>query len=1101
MFLPGTPCGCCGSAPCQPCPRCAPECLTVTLSGFAHGTENCNECSFLDDTTFEMTRPPDPTLSVTASVPSATGSGAAVSVTTTRNATDGSYAVTGIKLTNGGFDYSLGDKLVFATNGCFVETPEASITIATTKPAATQMRLSTAGVFSFSTVAATYEQQASENDEPYWTIKSIGSPGPGAGYTEGQTVELLPAAFTPSGLEAGVVSSPPGTATIDRLVRLQPQLDGRVYKDDGNGDYLLFNFTYSQSVDEGGRLLFAIEQVTYFNSSQPGFSENSNVQFVKYDSSTKVLSDATATVSVDQEGRLTAITITDGGSYYRTLGAPESVTLQTGGVYYKPGVITSVTLQEGGKIYGPVSCNYLSDPLCTVCPETLGHELRASLSLGASEHVFKVFDRRYTGNPFVPFVDTQIYNATRSAVDEDGAAIQCTKLTFEPEHASKQYSCMTNGTVTIAEGQCEDSSQSGCDLPDQITLTLSGMGGMYVWSSRNSGVPGMQPCPDPEGGTYERDGQQWPNFVPYTPFCGQCGKTYTMLLRGGGVNAGLSGWTGSLVQQDCTVVLDRLEGCGIEYTGFMPLPPSESGFSGNFTSVSCGGGLDVSVSVSIVPVGLATTVTIAAPTNAGFAATAEVTEVDGEGGVTGITITNPGEGYAREIFTRTQPEMNVTLSGGTGSGATLTATLTQSGSGESATWGVQSVAVTNGGTGYAGNEAVVFTPEEGATTDYPASAYIVTGRVEPTVTASVSGGSGASLSVALGQSTDWNGLDIWSVSSVTVNNGGTGYTDGESVTFTVTDGTQVYGASATISTVRSQPGVTASLPSSGGSGAVLAPSLSASGDSWTVSSVAITNGGSGYSQWDEVLISTGDIEASGSYIYVSSVDGTGAITGIGISNGGSYYRDTGVISSVNFPWYGGGGEYYKSTGIIESVVVWEPGSYYLSESTGTADVDEPAVFIISLVGSGAEATATVDGEVGSATFGQVTSISVTQSGSDYKTSGTGWGLTINSPVGHLATLTGNEVPPTPDPEDSLDCGHFWNKREPYQNRVSLNPCPSELLSKDYSMAWGGSSPFGDPYGDGLEGAEWCHTIQSNGNHDVTFFDFGNGPIKCTIAPS
>jgi hypothetical protein len=276
-----------------------------------------------------------------------------------------------------------------------------------------------------------------------------------------------------------------------------------------------------------------------------------------------------------------------------------------------------------------------------------------------------------------------------------------------------------------------------------------------------------------------------------------------------------------------------------------------------------------------------------------------------------------------------------------------------------------------------------------------------------------------------------------------------------------------------------------------------------------VSSVAITNAGSGYSQWDQVLISTGDIEASGSYLYVSSVDGNGAITGIGISDGGSYYRDTGVISSVNFPWYGGGGEYYKSTGVIESVVVWEPGSYYVSESTGTSDVDVPFVYFRSYSGSGATATAQVDGTVGSPTFGQITGITATNGGQNYRAAGTGWASTISiGTLNHLEVLLGNETPSEPNENDPVDCANFWNKRLPFANRVSFEPCPYDLLSRSHVMSCGAfgpslgfSLPFGDPYGDGMSSAVWCRTAAPSwgGAPLATFFEFGNGEITCTIS--
>lgn len=146
---------------------------------------------------------------------------------------------------------------------------------------------------------------------------------------------------------------------------------------------------------------------------------------------------------------------------------------------------------------------------------------------------------------------------------------------------------------------------------------------------------------------------------------------------------------------------------------------------------------------------------------------------------------------------RSQPSMTATVSGG--SGATLTVTMTENDNGGlPATWSVSSVSVTNGGTGYADSDEVTFTPEVGTTVLYYASAVTRVGRVQPTVTASAAGGTGASLSVTLSQETDEFGDTFWTVFGVSVTNGGTGYTDGDPVTFTVTDGTSEFPASGYI---------------------------------------------------------------------------------------------------------------------------------------------------------------------------------------------------------------------------------------------------------------------------------------------------------------
>jgi hypothetical protein len=915
MFLPGSPCGCCG--PCQPCPRCAPLCLTATFSGFAHGTENCNECSFLDDVTFQLKRPPDPTLSVTASVPSATGSGATFSVTTARSTTDGSYSVTGIKLTNGGVNYSIGDKVAFSSNGCITEPPEATITIATTQPQS-KMNLPGVGntdVLSLTTggavvpgvggavVPVTYQQQAAEDGNPYWSVASMGQPFAGAGYSAMQVVNLSP--------EAGVVVVEPATARITEVNRSIPSLGVRIHRAGGgtfDGGLVVGR---AQSVDANGRFVWSASSVGIGWWFPSDFTAADTVSFYTSGTTATTVRAATATIAVNENGAITSFTITDGGEYYDTNGVPLAAELLTAGKYYKPGVITAVTLVSGGQIFGPNACNYLSDRVCSVCPDNYGGTLQMSLSLGATNHTMTVV-RRAANN-----AATTLLEASRPAVDDDGNPISCTDLTFEPEHFSGQYSCMTNGTVTIGEGACGDSSQGGCDLPVQVSISASGIplifghGGSGGGSNSGIFVPGLA------------------DHCGITKYC-----TASTSVGGGlGNVASIS----LLSRDESGVILEggRDQSCLINYSGVMPdLPVGSVDRGFNWVGKNCGGSLSGgrAASISIGATTAFTNVTISPPSWGSYGATAEASV--GGGQVTGITVTNSGEGYAREIFTRTEPGMTVTLSGGAGSGAVLEATLTQSGAGESATWGVSSVAVNSGGTGYAGNEAVVFTPEEGATTDYPASAYIVVGRVEPTVTASVSGGSDAVLSVVLAQSTDWNGLAIWYVESVTVVNGGTGYTDGDPVTFAVTDGTASYNASGSIS---------------------------------------VTDG---------------------------------------------------IITGVNVDWWNVG-EYYKSTGVIESVVIWEPGVYYLSESTGTSQVDTPTVTIGSNAGEGATATATVDGSVGSETFGQITGISVTSGGSGYLAAVPMWQVTLNyDGLAHASV----------------------------SDRVTTDPCPTALLNRSYAMS-------------------------------------------------
>lgn len=411
--------------------------------------------------------------------------------------------------------------------------------------------------------------------------------------------------------------------------------------------------------------------------------------------------------------------------------------------------------------------------------------------------------------------------------------------------------------------------------------------------------------------------------------------------------------------------------------------------------------LSRSVSVEITPAGLETTVSIAGPTNEGTGATAEVTKIT-SGAVAAITVTDPGSGYAREIFTRVEPTVTATSESTSGTDAVFSVTLSEQKTAVDFKWvyhwEVDSVSVTSGGTGYIGTEPLTFAAAEGDTESYPAYGSIVTGREEPTLSASVSSGSGASLSVLLTKETDYNSLDVWVVSSVTVDEGGSGYSDGESVTFSVDDGVEVYPASATTKVGRDEPDVSVSVPYSGGSGANLSAVLTQSGDSWAVSEVTISDGGAGYSQYDSVSFQSGvsDVTEFEAYGYVSAVGEDGSITAIAVTSGGSYFAPNGIIESVEISLYGGG-QYYKSTGAVESVLISSGGYYYRTESTGAVAVDNPSVLIVSRIGVDAEAVAVVDPDPESPTFGQVLEVQIAAGGSGYYLGGTGWKATVSAP--------------------------------------------------------------------------------------------------------
>jgi len=693
---------------------------------------------------------------------------------------------------------------------------------------------------------------------------------------------------------------------------------------------------------------------------------------------------------------VTAVTINSGGSGYDTPTLTFTPTnfiecrKPTVSVTVTSGAITAVAVEEGGEYWLDTPCVY-SGESCAVCPENAGQKLTATLTIGSTSNTIEI--RRGV---------TVIVSATQSNTDDEDAPIPCDEFTFEAENVT---GCTTNGTISIAAGECGDSSTSGCEMPEEISFSASGIPLIFGHNGAYGGAVSGSYVPD------------------LAEHCGIDGYCTASVSVGGGLGGAASI---SLVARDESgVILEggRDESCVIEYRGTMPDLPTgavNNGFA--WVSKNCGGSLS-GVREGVLTISATeafTNVSVSPPSWGAVGATAEATV--GGGAVTSITVTNPGEGYAREIFTRTEPDMEVTLSASAGTGAVLAATLTQSGTGEDAIWSVSSVAVTNGGTGYSGAESVVFTPEAGATTQEPAYGYLVTGRTTPTVTATATGGSGASLSVTLTKTTDWQGLDVWGVSAVTVTSGGTGY-ETHSITFAVTDGQENYAASATANTEREEPTLTADVASSGGSGATLSVAVTLVGDAtWYASSVTVGSGGTGYEVGDAVTFSTAGTEEAAGSAAVSAVDGSGAITAVSISFGGYYFQSGGVITSVTLT---DGGEYFKTTGVVTAVVVEGGGAYFVSTPTGTSEVDTPTVTIGSNAGEGATATATVDGVVSSATFGQITGISLTSGGTGYLSAVPLWQATLNyDGLAHASV----------------------------SDRITTDPCPTSLLNRSYAMS-------------------------------------------------
>lgn len=301
-------------------------------------------------------------------------------------------------------------------------------------------------------------------------------------------------------------------------------------------------------------------------------------------------------------------------------------------------------------------------------------------------------------------------------------------------------------------------------------------------------------------------------------------------------------------------------------------------------------------------------------------------------------------------------------------------------------------------------------PITGVTLTNAGSGYAVLGRVQPTISASVGGGSGSTLSVTLAEESEFLNpaescmpVPWWKVSSVSVTAGGSGYTDDQPVTFTAAGGdTTIHAAAGRAYVDIAEPeNETFTITTSGGSGAVLEAvwELLAS-DQWSARaanpcpapkkkayrlvSVTVTNGGSGYAQFDLIDIgfpSADDgVVVEAAYIDVDAVDGTGAITSVFVA------PDDGTYTAGPAGKYTGSATDALASVVVNSCTTNGDGKYYredaseppyVADVTVTVNQEEPSS------GSGASVTATVESDTSSPDFGKIASLTLASGGDDY----------------------------------------------------------------------------------------------------------------------
>ncbi|MXW02517.1 MAG: S8 family serine peptidase [Holophagales bacterium] len=376
------------------------------------------------------------------------------------------------------------------------------------------------------------------------------------------------------------------------------------------------------------------------------------------------------------------------------------------------------------------------------------------------------------------------------------------------------------------------------------------------------------------------------------------------------------------------------------------------------------------------------TVTISSPGDSGTTATAEAVL---DGGVDGIAVTAGGTGYT------SAPTVEIT--GGGGSGATAEATVGGS---------VAAVNVTSQGSGYTSAPTVSFSGGGGSGAEATASVGgVVTGLTltqtgaypsgqTPAITlVSHGNGSGATAEVtALEPVTD----SVLSVASITVTNGGSGYTSEPTVTISAWSGF---------------------VSTGGGTEAVLTATVS----NGEVTGVTVTDGGFGYTPtyYDSdrggfhprtVVFSGGD--GSGAEATIEWSTNAFGVAAVALTNPGSGYDSNSYVhATFDDPSSFGNrsGSMVRGATAAADVAISSGGLSVTVTNGGTGYTSAPTVTISGGGGSGAAAEALMGGGV--------TGVTVTNAGSGYTrgplvsfTGGGGSGATATASVSaHLAGLT------------------------------------------------------------------------------------------------
>ena len=748
---------------------------------------------------------------------------------------------------------------------------------------------------------------------------------------------------------------------------------------------------------------------------------------------------ATADITIASNGSIESVTLVNSGTGYVTgeqlSVAPNSLGNGDGSGFTIPitagaiGVISSVGVFAPGTGYGPDSKTYSNVPLTGGAGSGAKATIVVSAAGDITSATIVTAGTGYAANDVLSVAGSAIGNAAGTGFGLKVATVGGSGAIATTTPLPKTYSNvpLTGGTGTgakanitvngagVVTGATIVTAGSGYTANDTLSVAASSIGdgagsgfGLKVATVVGGGATGAIATTTTLPVTY--------SAVPLTGGTGT-GARANITVNAAGVvtSATISSFGAGYAVNDVLSVAASAIGDG-----------AGTGFGLRVATVVGGGATGAIATTTTVP---RTYSGVALTGGSGTGATANIT-VNAAGVVTGATLVNAGIGYlandqltaaasaigdgagtgfgltvatvdgASGAIATTTPApvtySNVTLTGGSGTGAT--ANITVNGAGV-----VTSVAINNAGTGYLANDQLTVAASaigDGAGSGFELTVATVVGGTGAIATSAtdktysnvtLTGGSGTGATADI--TVDING----EVTSATIANPGTGYTASDVLSVAGADIGNASGSgfSITAATVNSGLIATRAITTAGsgyangtytnvalttatGSGTGARANITVSGGA--VTSVTMVNAGTGYAAGDTLSVLDASIGSGGGsgFVLTASTVNTGVIDNTTHIAGTGYLQATGYVHAA-----AGTGYVHAAagTGYVHAAV----GSGYLHGITGagytspTTYQDVPLTTVGAGVGTGATANITVNAA------GVVTGLTIVNAGTGYVT--------------------------------------------------------------------------------------------------------------------